>query len=140
MSVSVQRALLHLLPAALKGSFLLPDLEDAIRQFDVELAQFGPNLQELIHKKGKVRGILLPCLVAQLPAVRIMLTLPAPPSAPAQALVLSECGVGGGIAQNGSVADTTADEAASLPFWGIFGQYSPTTGWFVRVCALTARL
>lgn len=79
MSASVQHALLHLLPAALKGSFLLPDLEDAIRQFDVELAQFGPNLQELIHKKGKVRGILLPCCVAHLPAVRIMLTSPAPP-------------------------------------------------------------
>jgi len=45
----------HVLLAALKGVFLLPDLEDAIRQFDVELAQFGPNLQQLIHKKGKVR-------------------------------------------------------------------------------------
>lgn len=33
--------------AALKGSFLLPDLEDAIVQFDTELAQFGPNLKEV---------------------------------------------------------------------------------------------
>jgi hypothetical protein len=33
--------------AALKGQFLLPDLEDAIMQFDVELRQFGPNLQEV---------------------------------------------------------------------------------------------
>ena len=36
-----------LCPAALKSSFLLPDLEDAIMQFDVELRQFGPNLQEV---------------------------------------------------------------------------------------------
>ena len=34
-------------PAALKGSFLLPDLEDAIVQFDTELREFGPNLQEV---------------------------------------------------------------------------------------------
>jgi hypothetical protein len=34
-------------PAALKGSFLLPDLEDAIMQFDTELREFGPNLQEV---------------------------------------------------------------------------------------------
>jgi hypothetical protein len=33
-----------------------PSLQDAIRQFDVELAQFGPNLQELLWKKGKVRA------------------------------------------------------------------------------------
>jgi hypothetical protein len=26
---------------------MLPDLEDAIRQFDIELLQFGPNLQEV---------------------------------------------------------------------------------------------
>jgi hypothetical protein len=134
--VSVQHAAcrlpLPLLPAALKGSFLLPDLEDAIRQFDVELAQFGPNLQELIHKKGKVRRLLLTRCDAQLPAVHITLTSPAPP--PAQALILSEYGVGGGIAQNGSVAATTADEAASLPFFGIFGSYNPATGWCVCVC------
>jgi hypothetical protein len=35
------------MPAALKGDFLLPDLEDAIRQFDIELSFFGPNLQEV---------------------------------------------------------------------------------------------
>jgi hypothetical protein len=34
-------------PAALKADFLLPDLEDAIRQFDIELLQFGPNLQDV---------------------------------------------------------------------------------------------
>lgn len=32
---------------ALKGDFLLPDLEDAIRQFEIELLQFGPNLQQV---------------------------------------------------------------------------------------------
>lgn len=45
-----------------------------------------------------------------------------------KALILSEYGVGGGIHQNGSVPATTADEAASLPFFGIFGAYSPTIG------------
>jgi hypothetical protein len=45
-----------------------------------------------------------------------------------QALILSEYGVGGGIAQNGTVPATTADEAASLPFFGVFGSYNPATG------------
>ena len=45
-----------------------------------------------------------------------------------KALILSEYGVGGGIHQNGSVPAQTADEAASLPFFGIFGAYNPTTG------------
>jgi hypothetical protein len=41
-------------PAALKPAFKLDDLEDAIWQFDEELKQFGPNLKDLIHNKGKV--------------------------------------------------------------------------------------
>jgi hypothetical protein len=45
-----------------------------------------------------------------------------------KALILSEYGVGGGIHQNGSVPAQTADEAASLPFFGIFGAYNPKTG------------
>jgi len=50
-----------------------------------------------------------------------------------QALILSEYGVGGGIAQNGSVPASTADEAASLPFFGIFGSYNPETGTFFKM-------
>jgi hypothetical protein len=45
-----------------------------------------------------------------------------------KALILSEYGVGGGIHQNGSVPAQTADEAAALPFFGIFGAYNPKTG------------
>jgi hypothetical protein len=50
-----------LLSAALKPAFKLDDLEDAIWQFDEELKQFGPNLKDLIHNKGKV-SILVQCL------------------------------------------------------------------------------
>lgn len=45
-----------------------------------------------------------------------------------KALVLSEYGVGGGLSQSGDVPAVTADEAASLPFFGIFGSYNPVTG------------
>jgi hypothetical protein len=38
----------------LKPAFKLDALEDAIWQFDEELKQFGPNLKDLIHNKGKV--------------------------------------------------------------------------------------
>lgn len=47
--------------AALKGEFLLPDLEDAIWQFEVELAEFGPNLKEVgcCTLAGPVAGAVL---------------------------------------------------------------------------------
>ncbi|KAF8073017.1 rpsQ [Scenedesmus sp. PABB004] len=41
-----------------------------------------------------------------------------------KALVLSEYGVGGGVHQNGSVPARTAADAASTPFFGIFGSFS----------------
>jgi hypothetical protein len=84
--------------------FNLPRLQGAIRQFDIELAQFGPNLTDLIHRQGK-------------------------------ALVLSEYGVGGGVSRNGSVPAATAAEAAALPFFGVFGQYSADRGACVRAAA-----
>ena len=40
-------SLLACCPAALKGQFVLPILEAAIMQFDTELCEFGPNLQEV---------------------------------------------------------------------------------------------
>jgi hypothetical protein len=42
-------------------------------------------------------------------------------------LVLSEYGVGGGIAQNGSVPARTAEEAGRFPFFGIWGNYDVRT-------------
>jgi hypothetical protein len=41
--------------------------------------------------------------------------------------VLSEYGVGGGIAQNGSVPATTMAEASIYPFFGIWGVYDVKT-------------
>lgn len=43
------------------------------------------------------------------------------------AVPLPAAGVGGGISQNGDVPATTADEAASRPFFGIFGVYNAST-------------